>query len=116
FRLHLVPKVGPKAEADLALTFIREDAIEAEQLELLAGLSRGTVIVREQVRGVANLNLMKPNVVVAYIDANTPFKFHMGHFVAAWKDMGVRPATGSSRPERTTEQYCVYDAMHDDYA
>jgi len=116
FRVQIVPKLSPKGEADLSLTFVREDELTEAQAVALNELgASGTVVVREQLREVANLELMKPSVAVAYIDSRSKFRFHMTHFARAWKKLGARPATGAKHPERTLEQYCVYDSAHKDY-
>jgi hypothetical protein len=58
---------------------------------------------------------MLPSEVVPAIQTRVPFKFHMGHFVKAWKVLKCRPEVGAKHPERTDERYCVYDARHGDY-
>jgi hypothetical protein len=61
FRVHLIPKMGPKTEADLALTYVRADDLSEEQREAMAGIGKtGTVIVREQIRDVANVDKLRP--------------------------------------------------------
>lgn len=116
FRLHLVPKLGPKSTADRALSFVREDDLTTEERATLEQLGRtGRVIVREQVRDVASADLLRPSEVVEAVQARIPFKFNMSHFVTGWKETGCRPAHASSNPERTTTRYCVYDKPHGDY-
>jgi hypothetical protein len=117
FRVHLVPKVGPRSEADLALSFVREDELTAEEQDVLVNLGRtGRVIVRERVRPVANSDLFKPREATERIAAALPFEFNLyAHFVPAWKKLGVRPMERDEHPERTKEEYCVYDRAHRDY-
>lgn len=116
FRVTLVPKLGSKADADQALSFVREDDLSDAEKAVLKKLGKtGSVVVREQVRPVANVNLMLPSEVVPAIQARVPFKFHMGHFVKAWKAFKCRPQVGAKHPERTDERYCVYDERHGDY-
>jgi hypothetical protein len=117
FRVHLIPKLGPKTEADRALTFVREDELTNDQREVLLDLGRtGAVIVREQVRGVAGAGLMKPGTASSRIQERIPFKFSVySHFPRAWRQLGCRPKSGSARPERTDERYCFYDEPHADY-
>src|SRR5688500_14782076 len=59
FRLHLVPKQGPRPDADASLTFLREEELSDEQREALAGIDPDTVIVRERHRPVSNVDKMK---------------------------------------------------------
>jgi hypothetical protein len=117
FRLHLVPKQGPKADGDVSLTFLREDELSDEQRDALAGLDRkGMVIVRERHRPVSNVDKMKPQEAAKRIAHSIPWRFSLYyHFILAWKKLGVRPDGGSKFPERTDERYCVYDAAHHDY-
>lgn len=116
FRVTLVPKLGSKVDADQALSFVREDDLSDAEKAVLKKLGKaGSVVVREQVRPVANADLMLPSEVVPAIQMRVPFKFHMGHFVKAWKALKCRPEVGAKHPERTDERYCVYDARHGDY-
>jgi hypothetical protein len=116
FRINLVPKTGPKTEADMSITFIREEDLTNEQREALTDVGRaGTVLIRERQRAVANADNLKPKAVVEAVQASIPFEFHMGHFVTAWRKLQVRPPHASPHPERTDERYCVYDAPHRDY-
>lgn len=116
FRVNLIRKTGPKTEADLSLNFVREDELTSEQKESLAGLGReGTVIVRERQRPVVSGGYLRPKAVVDAVAAAIPYVFNMGHFIRAWKQLAVRPPGDSDHPERTDENYCVYDEPHGDY-
>lgn len=116
FRVHLVQQLGPKADADLALHFVREDELTDDQRKSLAGLGReGTVIVRERERPVRGLDELKPSNVVALVAPKVPFDFNMYHFSQAWKRLGVRPNWGAQDPKATDERYCLYDQPHGDY-
>lgn len=116
FRINLVPKLGPKAEADKAITFIREAELPEDQRAMLAELGRtGAVVVREQLRPVASAGYFRPSVAVGLIHERIPFGFNMHHFVSSWKKLECRPPAGTSHPERTIEKYCVYDQPHGDY-
>ena len=116
FRLHLIPKLGPKTESDRALTFVREGDLTTEERATLTQLGRtGRVIVREQLRDVAGADKLRPGEVVDAVNARIPFNFHMGHFITGWKKTGCRPAGNSPNPERTVARYCIYDKPHRDY-
>jgi Domain of unknown function (DUF3644) len=116
FRITLVPKLGPKTEADRSLTFVREGDLSDNEKAMLTELGKsGSVVVREQTRPVASAGLMRPAIAAARVQARIPFVFHMGHFIRAWKALGCRPPGGAKRPERTDEKYCVYDEPHGDY-
>jgi Protein of unknown function (DUF3644) len=116
FRVNLIPKLGPKTEAERALTFVREADLTEEERTALQSLGQtGTVVVREQVRPVSGADKMKPSTAVARIQERVPFMFNMSHFVRAWKKLECRPPARAAHPERTDERYCVYDGPHQDY-
>jgi hypothetical protein len=116
FRLNLVPKLGPKTEADRALTFVRETDLTPAERDTLAQLGRtGQVIIREQIRDVVGADHLKPGQVVEAVSARIPFRFNMVHFVRAWHTTGCRPPANDAHPERTDTRYCIYDQPHRDY-
>ena len=112
-RLLLVPKIGPKSEADAALEFVRLDELtddERRQVETAA------VMIRERQRDVRFLRGYKPTDVVREVQARIPFRFSVwGHHTPAWKHFKVRPESDSAQPDRTDERYCIYDPVHRDY-
>lgn len=117
FRIHLVPKTGPKTDADLAVTFVREEELTPSQRKAFEELGRqGGVVVRERVRPVANLGLMKPAAAAAAIEDRIPFRFRpSAEFPQAWKKLSCRPPANAADPKRTDDRYCVYDEPHGDY-
>jgi hypothetical protein len=117
FRMHLVPHTGANTESVMALTFHREDELTDDERRALAVLGdSGTVIVREQVRPVANVDLLKATQVTRLVEERIPFRFRgTNAFARVWKATKVRPPAGSTHPERTDERYCVYDKAHNDY-
>jgi hypothetical protein len=116
FRINMIPKLGPKAQADQALTFVREDDLTAEERETLQSLGRtGSVVVREQIRPVSGAGMMRPKQVIESIQARTLFVFNQYHFVQSWRRLGCRPPSEDAHPERTDERYCVYHEPHRDY-
>jgi hypothetical protein len=110
-------QIGPKSTADLWMTFHRDDELTDEQRRALEDLGQyGRVVVRDRLRPVANLGLMKPAAAPAAIEAQIPFRFRASsEFPAAWKALDCRPSSGASHPERTKDQFCVYDEPHRDY-
>lgn len=117
FRLHLVAHSGAYDRSLMALTFHREDELTEDERQALAVLGQsGTVIVREQVRPVANADLLKATQVVRLVEERIPFRFRgTNAFARVWKATNVRPPAASAHPERTDEKYCVYDKAHNDY-
>ena len=116
FRVSLIPKLGSKTDADLAMSFVRESELSDKERDQLESLGRsGKVIVREQIRPVANEDLLKPTPAAAQVEDRLPFKFTIHHFVRAWQKEAVRPPEGDPHPERTKQDFCVYDRPHKDY-
>ncbi len=117
FRVHLIPRTGPRTESDISLTFVREEDLTDEQRHALTLLGRaGTVIVRERIRPIVNSGMLRPTQVARAVDGRVPFRFGLySHFPQVWRHLGVRPPGGAEHPERTDERYCVYDSAHGDY-
>ncbi len=116
FRVRLVPMLGSKTDADLSISFVREDQLTDDERQILEALGRtGTVIVREQIRGVANEDLLKPTPAAKVVQDRIGFIFGVQHFVRAWKKEAIRPPERDPHPERTRQDFCVYDRPHRDY-
>jgi hypothetical protein len=118
-RIEIVQKRSPKTEADLAVSFVREDELAGEELAAYRALERvGRVILRDKNRDVANLGWMKPAGASAAIQAGLGMRFGpFAEFPRAWKHFKVRPGsevTGKRRAE-TDPEFCRYDEAHDDY-
>lgn len=118
-RIEIVQKRSPKSDADLAVSFVREDDLSGEELNAYRELERiGRVILREKERDVANLGWMKPSAASALVQQGLAVRFGASaEFPRAWKHYGVRPdksATGKAR-HHTKHDYCRYDEAHDDY-
>lgn len=113
FRVNLIPQLGPKTDADLAINFVRaEDLTPAQKAAFGAGA--GVVATRVKLQPVQNRGLLRPAQAVAKIADSIP-GFTMADFVWAWKHFGVRPPAGDPNPSATDERYCVYDEPHHDY-
>jgi Protein of unknown function (DUF3644) len=118
FRLKLIPELTPRAPDALALEYIRlEDLSETARKALIALGRTGHVIVREQKRAVANSGRMKPGEAARQIQNGVPFVFKLQpHFVDAYRALKVRPRSNDPHPERTREEFCIYDEVHRDYS
>lgn len=119
FRIDLIQKRAPSTEADLAVTFVREESLSADGLAAYEAHGKtGRVVLREKARPVANLGLMRPKAVSALVQEATPFRFRpSAEFPQAWKHFAVRPrrdATGKAKI-KCDGRYCVFDEAHNDY-
>ena len=109
FRMFLVPHVGPKSEADLAVTFVQQRDLTPEQLSAMEGLGKtGLVATRTKEIPVQNKGRYLPHTVVKRVREVVP-QFTMGDHTAKWKEHGVRPSIGASDPAKTDARYCYYD-------
>lgn len=117
FRVVLLPKTASGAQADLAITYVREDEVTpTDRNNPGSATTKATVIVREQQRDVSNADKMKPKRAARLIEDQIPFKFNAStHLARAWKALGVRPRSGVKHPERTKKDFCIYDSAHGDY-
>lgn len=117
FRVHLLPRTGPKSDADVSMSFVREETLGEEERRALAVLGKwGTVVIRERTRRVVNAGLLRPAEVARAVDSRLPFRFGLySHFPPMWRVLEARPPGGSDNPERTSEEYCIFDSSHGDY-
>jgi len=119
FRIEIVQKRAPKSDADLAVSFVREEELSEDERRAYETLEKtGRVILQEKTRPVLNLGRLKPTAVCEQVEAAIPFCFRpSSEFPMAWKRLKVRPPSktkGNARIQ-TDERYCVYDEPHDDY-
>ncbi len=115
FRVHLVPQVGPKTEADLAVNFVQAKDIDSSLHEALERLGKTGLVAKHVKREpVQNMGRHKPQAVVDRVAAEAP-GFNMSDHTAAWKESGVRPPYGARDPAATDSRYVVWDEPHRDY-
>jgi hypothetical protein len=115
FRIHLVPQVGPKTDADMAVNFVQLKDLEPAIHEALERLGKTGLVAKQTKREpVQNMGKYKPHVVVEKVAAEVP-GFNMADHIAAWKRHGVRPESGANDPAATVAKYAVWDEPHGDY-
>jgi hypothetical protein len=115
FRVHLVPQLGPKSEADLAVNFVQVKDLDPSVHAALEKLGK-TGLVAKQVRRepVQNLGMFKPQAVVDRVAAQVP-GFNMSDHTRAWKRHAVRPPSDGDDPAATDSRYSIWDEPHHDY-
>lgn len=112
YRVRLVPIVGPKSDADLAVEFVNLESLsDEERATLLEAGREGRVITKVKHVEVASLGKLTAGQAAAKIQASLPweFKLHSDH-TEAWRRLKVRPPTGASDPSATDNKYCVWEA------
>jgi hypothetical protein len=113
FSVYLVPKVANRASAaDASVEFIPYDESKPEEM---ARLEKLTTLIKEKLVPVANLDLLKPGEVVDELKKRLPFRVSSHTHTMAWRHHKVRPPQSDAKPERTRQEYCVYDDAHEDY-
>ena len=113
FSVYLVPKTANRASAsDASVEFIPYDESKPEEM---ARLEKLTTLIKEKLIPVANLDLFKPGEVVKELQGRVPYRVNAHTHTQAWRHHSVRPAHGDAKPEKTRQEYCVYDHAHEDY-
>jgi len=115
FRVHLVPQLGPKSEADLAVNFVQVKDLDPSGHAALEKLGK-TGLVAKQVKRepVQNMGKYKPQAVVDRVAAQVP-GFNMSDHTSAWKRHAVRPPSDGDDPAATDPRYSIWDEPHRDY-
>lgn len=115
FRMYLVPQIGPKSQADLAIAFVQlEDLTEPQRLALEQLGRTGVVATRTRQVAVQNIGKHRPSAVVLLVRKELP-GFSMGDHTRKWKEHRVRPETNAPDPAETDARYCVYDELVETY-
>ncbi|MEK0245347.1 DUF3644 domain-containing protein [Bifidobacterium mongoliense] len=116
YRLLLLPMKGPKTDADMALNFIRQDDLTAEELQDLVG-QRGSVIVAEKYRNAANGDEVLPGKAAAQIQLRIPFRFSVNDFTTLRKKWEIGPVkSGSNKQLPKSDGYCLYSPTFRQFA
>lgn len=113
FSVYLVPKTANRVSAsDASVEFIPYDESKPDEM---ARLEKLTTLIKEKLIPVANLELIKPGDVVKQVRGRTQNRVTAHTHTQAWRHHKVRPATGAANPEKTRQEYCVFDRAHKDY-
>lgn len=118
YRIRLVPIVGSKTEADLAVNFVKLDELSEEDRKVMVEAGReGTVIIRDRHVEVAGKDKLLPKQVALQVESQVPFEFNVSReHTEMWRRLGVRPGTGDPDPYNTDPRYCVYNEAFKGYA
>ncbi|MFE9293722.1 DUF3644 domain-containing protein [Streptomyces niveus] len=117
YRVRLVPIVGKKTDADLAINFVNLDELTEDERTVMTEAGRtGAVISKFKYRDVADKGKMLPKQVACEVEAHVPFEFHVQpEHTEMWRRLGVRPATKAANPYDTVDKYCVYSEVFSTY-
>jgi len=115
-RLRVVLQHANRDDASMSMQFTRwDDMTPDEQARFVAEGKTGRTVIREQSRPVVGLGLLLPGEVATQVQAGIPYRFNMAHAIGAWKTAKIRPPSGTGKPERTDERYCMYVDVSNQY-
>lgn len=110
YRVRLVPMIGPKTDADLAVNFVQLSELTEDERKIITEAGRtGTVIIRDRQVEVATKDKLRPTQVAKLVEEQLPFHFTTADHTAMWKKLKVRPLSDTGDPYQTEAKYCVYD-------
>ncbi|MEU6402844.1 DUF3644 domain-containing protein [Streptomyces sp. NPDC046985] len=111
YRVRLVPIIGNKTDADLAVNFVNFDDLTDEERKTMTEAGRtGTVMTKLKHVEVANKAKLRATTVAERVEARLPFHFSAyGEHTEMWRRFNIRPAKGTSDPCITDARYCIYD-------
>lgn len=117
YRIRLVPMIGPKSDADLALDFVNLDKLHEDDRERLVKAGReGSVITKIKHVEVLRKDCLPAKRAAEAIEKRLPFRFNVHHHTVAWRKLAVRPAGGAGDPRATDAKYCLFDEPFRQYA
>ncbi|MHB8404677.1 MAG: DUF3644 domain-containing protein [Gammaproteobacteria bacterium] len=114
-KLIQVPKISNTNRNDLAIEFVKWNALNAEDKEAYGKLN---AIVKDKIikHEVINMGGMKPGKVLELVKQKSGKKLSHHDHRCLFTIFGVRPASGSEKdPFDTETRYCHYDEVHKDY-
>ncbi|MEU8529849.1 DUF3644 domain-containing protein [Streptomyces sp. NPDC048629] len=117
YRIRLVPMVGSKTDADLAIDFVKLDELTEEERRVMVQAGRkGTVIVRDRHVEVADKAKLRAKQVCAAVEERLPFEFSpFSEHVEMWQRFQVRPPKDSANPYETDARYSIYSEAFNAY-
>jgi hypothetical protein len=116
YRVRLVPIVGTKTDADLAVNFVKLDDLSDDERKVMVEAGRtGTVIIRDRHVEVTDKDKLLPGQVTRQVSAQLSFDFAIYEHTDLWQRLAVRPPYGADDPYRTDPRYCIYNEAFGGY-
>ncbi|EFL22557.1 conserved hypothetical protein [Streptomyces himastatinicus ATCC 53653] len=117
YRVRLVPMVGSKTDADLAIDFVKLDELTDEERKVMTEAGRkGAVIIKDRHVEVADKAKLRPKQVCELVEQRLSFEFSpFREHLEMWQRFKVRPAKNSTRPYETDAKYCIYSEAFNSY-
>ncbi|QQS17175.1 hypothetical protein IPL44_02605 [Candidatus Saccharibacteria bacterium] len=112
FKAYLIPKIGNyRSSSDLAIEFVKYDSDNPQEMEKY---DKAVVAIKEKQVPVANVNFLKPSMVLEKLKEQGYIKTMNWH-TDMWHKYKVRPANNATNKSNCKSEYCVYDKPHKDY-
>lgn len=112
FKAYLIPKIGNhRSSSDVAIEFVKYDPANPQEMEKY---DKAVVAIKEKQVPVANVNFLKPSMVLEKLKEKG-FDKTMNWHVDMWRKYKVRPANNARDKSNCKTEYCVYDKPHQDY-
>ena len=112
FKAYLIPKIGNhRSSSDIAIEFVKYDPANPQEMEKY---DKAVVAIKEKQVPVANVNFLKPSMVIEKLKEKG-FDKTMNWHVDMWRKYKVRPANNAKDKSNCKTEYCVYDKPHQDY-
>lgn len=112
FKVYLIPKIGNhRSSSDLAIEFVKYDSEDPQEMEKY---DKAVVAIKEKQVPVANVNHLKPSMVLEKLKEKGYIKTMKWH-TDMWRKYKVRPASGATNKSNCKSEYCIYDKPHKDY-
>lgn len=117
YRVRLVPIVGTKTDADLAVNFVNLEILTEDERAVMTEAGRtGTVITKVKHVEVADKAKLRAKQVAALVESQVPFEFSpFSEHLEMWQRLNVRPAKSAADPFATDPRYCVYSEAFNAY-
>ncbi|QSX37954.1 DUF3644 domain-containing protein [Shewanella sedimentimangrovi] len=114
-KLIQIPKISNTNRADVAVEFVRWDALNDEDK---AAYDQLNVIIKDKTVKIeaANVGKLKPSEVIKKVNIALQGKFiTLSLHATLYKLFNIRPANGAEDPFETYAEFCLYDEVHNDY-
>ena len=113
-KLIQIPKISNTNRNDLAVEFVRWDALDPKDRERYLKI---TAIIKDKrvVVEAINSGLLKPREVMRRVKKGTQVDFKQHHHTWLYTIFSVRPPGKDPNPENANTEYCHYDCAHKDY-
>jgi hypothetical protein len=112
FKAYLIPKIGNhRSSSDIAIEFVKYDPANPQEMEKY---DKAVVAIKEKQVPVANVNFLKPSMVLNKLKEKG-FDKTMNWHIEMWRKYKVRPANDAKDKSNCKTEYCIYDKPHQDY-